>query len=166
MKLEGFAYFCLRAAGILIGGLAVIYIICHNKISDNDDGFMYTKDSPVERLTKWKLVGLSVYACWIYGIETRKPNFMLVTLVFWIFALLWTIANFFYSFTPIAFGVNKSDENVTQKRTESILTAVGFAILFGIHYLVYKLMKSSIGDRTQESDGEIVNEEKSLIINP
>lgn len=55
-KLEGFAYFCLRAGALLIGGATVIYFVCDNSVSNNEHSFMgpISKDSPLERLIKWK----------------------------------------------------------------------------------------------------------------
>lgn len=55
-KLEGFPYFCLRAAGLLIAGATVIYFVCDNSVSSNERSFMGPRlqSSPLERLIKWK----------------------------------------------------------------------------------------------------------------
>lgn len=55
-KLKGGSYFCLRAAGLLIAGATVIYFVCDNSVSNNEHTFMgpISKDSPLERLIKWK----------------------------------------------------------------------------------------------------------------
>ncbi|XP_055303209.1 uncharacterized protein LOC129568899 [Sitodiplosis mosellana] len=167
-KLKGCSYFCLRVAGLLIGGATVIYFVCDDSVSDNDHSFMGTieKGSPLERSIKWKLVGLTVYTGWTYGIVMEEAKFLVFVLILWLFATLYSLAHLFFSLVYLIVNISDKDKTMIEDAISSFcgifLNAALFFILLTVHWLIFKLMQKATVEET-DIENAAKNEGNSLL---